>query len=104
MPESVEQAIMQRCGALCLSVTSGAEAVDMLKTSKRIWVDLKEALDTPSDDFAIKLVVREWLGACLAPNQWLRSSLFLLHQIPPNTNYSANNFSVWVRVYVCVRA
>lgn len=61
MPESVEQAIMQRCGALCLSVTSGAEAVDMLKTSKRIWVDLKEALDTPSDDFAIKLVVREWL-------------------------------------------
>jgi hypothetical protein len=53
---------MQRCGALCLSVTSGAEAVGMLKSSKRIWVDLKEALETPYDDFAMKLVVREWLG------------------------------------------
>jgi hypothetical protein len=62
LPESVTQAMMQRCGALCLSVTSGAEAVGMLKTSKRIWVDLKEALETPSDDFAMKLVVREWLG------------------------------------------
>lgn len=34
----------------------------MLKSSKRIWVDLKEALETPANDFTIKFVVRQWMG------------------------------------------
>lgn len=59
IPQSIKQAVEQKCAAHCMAMDSGAAIVEMLTTSSRAYLDLREALEM-ADEFDIQIILRSF--------------------------------------------